>query len=393
MLVGGLLLPAASYGWNGNLTLLHEWYRTVTDTTGPNLFGHREHLVRLHVGEVDRARPHWPRASRWPRRSSLSRRGLPSCGGGDTWLSPTILKAAYFFVLIPLLSPQGWDYVLLIALPAYMCLVDRWRDLSPNWRAVALTGFFLTSFTIFDLLRRPLYIHLMELAAVSCWRRADCRLPHSLAVAGDRVSAGVSPETHVSDMTARLRPFALLALIVLAVVVYNTRVRHEMIDFITWRQAAVRALDAEPLYRPEDGHYQFKYFPMFAVMMAPFGVVDQDTGKMLWFAIEVGLLAALLRWSIAALPERRLSQGTLLVFAIVLMAKFYAHELLLGQTNLLLGALLAGGAARRPDRSADHCRWARGLGRLRQTVRADSGSLAARHSGLAQPPPWPPASW
>jgi hypothetical protein len=80
---------------------------------------------------------------------------------------PNYLEAAYFFVLIPLLSPQGWDYVLLIALPAYMCLVDRWRDMSPNWRAVALTGFFLTSFTIFDLLRRPLYMHLMQLAAVS----------------------------------------------------------------------------------------------------------------------------------------------------------------------------------------------------------------------------------
>jgi hypothetical protein len=154
------------------------------------------------------------------------------------------------------------------------------------------------------------------------------------------VSAGVSPETHFSGMAARLRPFALLAVILLAVVVYNKRVRYEMIDFITWRQAVVRALDAEPLYRPEDGHYQFKYFPAFAVLMAPFGALDQETGKILWFAIEVGLLAALLRWSITALPERRLSQRTLLFFAIVLMAKFYAHELLLGQTNLLLGVLL-----------------------------------------------------
>ena len=39
VLAAGLLLPAATYGWNGNLTLLHEWYRTVTDTTGPNLLG------------------------------------------------------------------------------------------------------------------------------------------------------------------------------------------------------------------------------------------------------------------------------------------------------------------------------------------------------------------
>ena len=77
------------------------------------------------------------------------------------------LEGAYFFVLVPLLSPQGWDYVFLLAAPACMCLVDRWRDMSPPWRAVASTGFFLTSFTIFDLLGRSLYLFLIEAAAVS----------------------------------------------------------------------------------------------------------------------------------------------------------------------------------------------------------------------------------
>jgi hypothetical protein len=145
-------------------------------------------------------------------------------------------------------------------------------------------------------------------------------------------------------MLARLRPFLLpLAFAVLAIVVYNTRIRHEMVDFTTWRQAAVRAVHAEPLYRAEDGHYQFKYFPAFALMMAPFGLIDLDTGKMIWFALSFGLLAALLRWSVAALPERRLSEGVLLWIAIVLMAKFYSHELVLGNTNLLLGALLVAG--------------------------------------------------
>jgi Glycosyltransferase family 87 len=142
------------------------------------------------------------------------------------------------------------------------------------------------------------------------------------------------------DMSARLRLFVLLALTLLASVVYTLRIRHEMADFVIWRRAAVRSIHAEPLYRAEDGHYQFKYFPASALMMAPFGVLDRETGKALWFAISVGLLALLLRWSVAALPERRLSQGVLLVFAIVLMAKFYAHELVLGQVNLLLGALL-----------------------------------------------------
>jgi hypothetical protein len=142
-------------------------------------------------------------------------------------------------------------------------------------------------------------------------------------------------------MPAKLRPFALpLGLAVIAIILFYARVRHEMVDFVTWREAAVRALHGEPLYRVEDGHYQFKYFPAFALLMAPFAALDRETGKMIWFAVTFGLLAAFLRWSVVALPERRLSERTLLWIALALMAKFYAHELLLGQTNLLLGALL-----------------------------------------------------
>src|SRR5262245_34828950 len=102
-------------------------------------------------------------------------------------------------------------------------------------------------------------------------------------------------------MLDRLRPLLLpLLFAVLAIVIYNKRVGHEMIDFSTWRQAAVRGIHAEPLYRIEDGHYQFKYFPGFALMMAPFAVLDENTGKMIWFAISCGLMVALLRWSVAA---------------------------------------------------------------------------------------------
>jgi len=152
-------------------------------------------------------------------------------------------------------------------------------------------------------------------------------------------------DTHsTQDMTARLRPLVfLIAISACAIVAYNLRIRHEMVDFLTWRRAVVRSLAAEPLYRPEDGHYQYKYLPMSALLMAPFGWLDAETGKMIWFAIEVGLLVALVRWSVTALPDRRLSQRTLMWFAIVLMAKFYARELLLGQTNLLLAVLILSG--------------------------------------------------
>ena len=80
---------------------------------------------------------------------------------------PNYLEAAYFLVLVPLLSPQGWDYTLVIAMPAFVLLVDRWRELPPAWRAIAVTGIFFTSFTIWDLLRRTMYTQLMQWAAIS----------------------------------------------------------------------------------------------------------------------------------------------------------------------------------------------------------------------------------
>jgi hypothetical protein len=166
VLAAGLLLPAVSYGWNGNLTLLHEWYRTVAETTEPNLLS-PENISFASM---------W---AKWiePGKAAAGLALASAVGAVAAGLfvmsrrrhvaEPNYLEGAYCFVLVPLLSPQGWDYVLVLALPAYMCLVDRWRDLTPAWRAAALMGFILTSFTIFDVLGRPLYTLLMDLAAVS----------------------------------------------------------------------------------------------------------------------------------------------------------------------------------------------------------------------------------
>ena len=166
LLAAGLALPATVYGWDGNLALLSEWYRTVSDTTAPNLMAFENISF----------------ASMWAKwlapgtaASSLalaSAVGIVAVGGLVMWRrqqvkEPNYLEGAFFFLLVPLLSPQGWDYVLLIALPAYMLLVDRFRVLSPVWRAVAVTGIFLTSFTVFDLLGRTLYTEVMRLGGVS----------------------------------------------------------------------------------------------------------------------------------------------------------------------------------------------------------------------------------
>ncbi|MEZ5317984.1 MAG: glycosyltransferase family 87 protein [Vicinamibacterales bacterium] len=131
-----------------------------------------------------------------------------------------------------------------------------------------------------------------------------------------------------------------VAIALLAVVLYNSRVRHEMVDFEVYWTAAGRALHAQPLYQAGDGHYQFKYLPAFAVVLAPMAVLGHDTAQTLWFAMSVGLLMAFVRWSITGLPERRRSPRVLTWLTLLFMAKFYAHELMLGQANIFLGTLL-----------------------------------------------------
>ena len=142
-------------------------------------------------------------------------------------------------------------------------------------------------------------------------------------------------------MLARLKPFAWpIAIAVLAAAVYTARISKEMVDFDVYRTAATRALHAEPLYRAEDGHYEFKYLPAFALAMAPFALIGEEAAKVVWYAVSVGLLMALVRWSVSGLPSRHLSPVALTWITVIFMAKFYAHELTLGQANSLLGVLL-----------------------------------------------------
>ena len=141
-----------------------------------------------------------------------------------------------------------------------------------------------------------------------------------------------------------LRPLLLPALlIVLALTAYNTRISREMVDFEVYRTAGRRVAAAEPLYREGDGHYTFKYLPAFAVAMVPVAALGDDGARVGWYALSCACLVLLLRWSVLALPARRWTERSLVVVALVLLAKFYAHELVLGQSNLLLAVVLLAG--------------------------------------------------
>jgi len=140
--------------------------------------------------------------------------------------------------------------------------------------------------------------------------------------------------------SARTRALLGTLAIVSLVAVFTTRVSRKMPDFDVYRTAGARALLAEPLYRTDDGHFQFKYLPAFAILAAPLATVPAPAAKGAWFAISAVLMLVLLGLSLRAMPEIHLPPPVLVVVTFLAMAKFYAHELVLGQVNLLFAVLV-----------------------------------------------------
>lgn len=115
---------------------------------------------------------------------------------------------------------------------------------------------------------------------------------------------------------------------------------NDMVDFEVYRTAGERIEAAAPLYRPEDGHYQFKYLPAFALFAIPFTWPPRAVAEALWFALSFILLVVFVRRAVRTLPNRRLSDRVLMWAAVLLLGRFYVKELVLGQANLLLAVVV-----------------------------------------------------
>jgi hypothetical protein len=124
------------------------------------------------------------------------------------------------------------------------------------------------------------------------------------------------------------------------VFVFHDRVTRKMPDLAVYWTAAVRARTAEALYRVEDQHYQFKYLPAFAVLAIPLGMLPPEAAKTAWLIASVALVMALIALSVHLLPERRRHVWLLVAVTLVVMGKFYAHEIVLGQMNSLFAVVV-----------------------------------------------------
>jgi hypothetical protein len=157
VVVVGLLMPAAVYGWSGNLSLLADWYRTVTSTTAPNLlFGENISLATM-----------W---AKWIEPGSTATALAAASGAAMLALVAGVAamrRLGLLLWLVPLISPQGWDYMLLLGAPLLMCVLDRWREMGRAWRVLTAVSIGIIAFTVFDIVGRTAYRAAMDFSVVS----------------------------------------------------------------------------------------------------------------------------------------------------------------------------------------------------------------------------------
>jgi hypothetical protein len=160
VLLGALVLPVVAYGWSGNLSQLHEWWVVVTTSTAPNL----TNQDNISIAGLYAAWLGIGGAATWL--SAITSLALVAACAWAIWCrsrvtSPDYLDAALLMFAIPFLSPQGWDYVLLVSTPAIMLLLDRLDlfDGVTRWGLVACMA--LIGLTFWDVLGREPYHALM----------------------------------------------------------------------------------------------------------------------------------------------------------------------------------------------------------------------------------------
>ena len=157
---GAILSPAIFYGLQGNFLVLKEWYSTLSKST-PGLLATADNISIIGLftkwtGNTDQS-------------LILSAIVISLLAilffililkGKDMSRAP-VLECGLGLLLIPLVSPLGWDYTLLMSTLAIMMIIQKYPFFPKIWRVVLIINFALIFFAAYDLLGRELYATVM----------------------------------------------------------------------------------------------------------------------------------------------------------------------------------------------------------------------------------------
>ncbi len=156
-----VLLPSLYYGFQGNLLVHKEWWATLSKST-PALLSSQDNISLFAffikwMGDTPFAL--------W-----LAGLAIACLALLVLWMivlgwqlpQATFLEGAALLLCIPLVSPLGWDYTLIMGLPILMLVLAHFSYFSRFWRIVLGLNLMVVSISFYDVLGSRIYAAFMS---------------------------------------------------------------------------------------------------------------------------------------------------------------------------------------------------------------------------------------
>jgi alpha-1,2-mannosyltransferase len=179
-LSAALLAPAVFYGWPKNIQVLHEWAVTLQQST-PALLTNNDNVSVTAFFAKRAVRPAVTLGGSLAVLIVLMLLMLAVTLRGRGRSRAAVLDGAMLLTLIPLVSPLGWDYTLLMSLLAIALVVNARSAFSPGAQVALALNFAMIALAIFDVMGRQAYaaymrwsvttLNFLVVAAALAWLR------------------------------------------------------------------------------------------------------------------------------------------------------------------------------------------------------------------------------
>ena len=145
---------------------------------------------------------------------------------------------------------------------------------------------------------------------------------------------------NINKRSANIIVIVLVLISVIIGIFFLFQMSEKMIDFSVNYEAGKRLRWGETLYRVEDEHYMFKYFPFAAVVYLPLSYLEPAAAKVIWYLFVAASFVCILYFSKKLLPETEIKSWLLLGATFLILGRFFFRELYLGQINAVVTVLL-----------------------------------------------------
>jgi len=161
-----LFIPAAFYGWRGNIIILKEWISTLSRSTKA-LLASQDNISIISF------------FMKWTGNQNISLllSGLVIAILAFLVLAviligrkidrASVLECSILLILIPLISPLGWDYTLLMSVLGVTIIIHNFFGYSKFLRGVVIFNFFIITFSLYDIMGRDLYATFMSWSVIT----------------------------------------------------------------------------------------------------------------------------------------------------------------------------------------------------------------------------------